>query len=207
MPHPPRHCDWSRRNCAVPRPALDAALADYVTAGARRDVQRPFYANSAPVSSWPFQADALSMLGRHAQAQALIGRTPLDCYDCVRIRGLVAKRNGDPAAAQRWFAVAVRQGPSLPAAFSDWGTLLLDARRYRSAEVKLREASRLAPNWADPLKSWGDLLAAQGKREEALAKYDAALKLAPKWVGLRKARDAVAARPSRACRNSGPRRR
>ena len=142
------------------------------------------------------------MLGRHAQAQALIGRTPLDCYHCVRVRGLVARRDGDPAAAQRWFAG--RPGsPSLPAAFSDWGKLLLDARRYPSAEVKLREASRLAPNWADPLKSWGDLLAAQGKREEALAKYDAALKLAPKWVGLRKARDAVAARrPSKTNQSS-----
>ena len=62
------------------------------------------------------------------------------------------------------------------------------AGRYQAAEVKLREAVRLAPNWADPLKSWGDMLAAQGRRDEAIAKYDAALKLAPNWAALRAAR-------------------
>ena len=74
------------------------------------------------------------------------------------------------------------------AAFADWGRPPAQAGRFASAEVKLKEAVRLAPNWADPLKTWGDMLAAQGKRAEAIAKHDPALKLAPNWVQLREAR-------------------
>jgi tetratricopeptide (TPR) repeat protein len=146
----------------------------------------------APVEEWPVQAEALALLGRHAEAAALIAKTPLDCYTCVRTRGLMAKAASDPRAAQRWFAEAARQGPRLAPAFADWGRLLAEHRRFDSAEVKLREATRLAPNWADPLKYWGDSLAAQGNRTEALAKYDAALKLAPNWPELRQARQRVA---------------
>lgn len=143
----------------------------------------------APVEEWPIQAEALSILGRHAQASALIAKTPLDCYTCTRTRGLVAQAAGDAPAAQRWFAEAARQGPRLAPAFADWGRLLADNRRFASAEVKLKQAVRLAPNWADPLKYWGDSLAAQGKAAEAKAKYDAALKLAPNWTQLRQARE------------------
>jgi tetratricopeptide (TPR) repeat protein len=134
------------------------------------------------------------MLSRHAEAKALIDRTPLDCYNCVRVRGVVAQHMGDRAGAQRWFLDAARQGSRLAPAFLDWGRLLADSRRYATAEPKIRRAAELAPNWADPLKSWGDLLAAQGRRGEAMAKYDAALKLAPQWVELRQARSRLQAK-------------
>ena len=71
--------------------------------------------------------------------------------------------------------------------------LLLQARRYGSAEAKLSYAAKLAPNWADPLKYWGDALAGEGKRDEARGKYDAALKLAPHWDELRQVRARLAA--------------
>lgn len=147
----------------------------------------PYFRSALPRSGWPLEAEALTALGRHGEASALIARTPLDCYKCLRVRGLIAQGMGDRAAAQQWFLKAARQAPRLAPAFLDWGRLLLDSGRLESAQVKLREAARLAPSWADPLKYWGDLLAAQGKRREALAKYDAAARLAPQWPELRQA--------------------
>ena len=173
-------------------PALARAVEQYAMAMALRSSTGSgavYYAASAPTQEWPLQAEALSILGRHGEAGALIAKTPLDCYTCLRVRGLVARAAGDPRAAQRWFAEAARQGPRLAPAFADWGRLLAEHRRFDSAEVKLAEAARLAPNWADPLKYWGDSLAAQGKARDALAKYDAALKLAPRWAELRLARN------------------
>jgi tetratricopeptide (TPR) repeat protein len=150
-----------------------------------------YYQARVPIGDWPLEARALARLGRLDEAAALIAKTPLDCYNCVRVRGLVEEARGNAPAAQRWFAEAARQGPRLAPAFADWGRLLAEARHYDSAEVKLSRAVQLAPNWADPLKYWGDLLAAQGRTREALAKYDAALKLAPNWAELRGARASV----------------
>ena len=171
-----------------PSPALGQTLDAFMAARAKSEALRAYYRNSAPVNAWPLQAEAMTMLSRTDEAAELIGRTPLDCYECVRTRGLVAEAQGERRAAQLWYLAAARLGPRLPAAFADWGRLLGQAGRYESAEVKLKEAVRLAPNWADPLKSWGNMLAAQGKRAEALAKYDAALKLAPNWLALGQAR-------------------
>ena len=174
-----------------PSPALAKALDEWRAARAKfleLSPARSYFLAGTPVFVVPSQARALAMLGRVDEAAALIARTPLDCYECVRTRGLVAEARGDRRGAQLWYLAAAKLGPRLPAAFADWGRLLARAGRHQSAEVKLREAVRLAPNWADPLKSWGDMLAAQGQRDEAIAKYDAALKLAPNWAALRAAR-------------------
>lgn len=180
-----------------PSPRLATILDDYLVARDKRNADPAASSRNiatAPTQSWPVVARALAMLGRTGEAEALIGRTPRDCYGCVRTRGLVAEARGDRRGAQLWYLAAARLGPRLPAAFADWGRLLGQAGRYESAEVKLNEAVRLAPNWADPLKSWGDMLAAQGRRDDALGKYDAALKLAPAWQQLRTARAKAADR-------------
>lgn len=171
-------------------PALAEALDAFRAASQRRQTgtRGAFHRAAAPVRDWPYEALALIRLGRTEEAAALIARTPVDCYDCVRVRGLVAQARGDLPAAQRWFSEAVRQGPRLSPAYVDWGRLLIRARRYDSAESKLARAAQLSPNWADPLKYWADALAAQNRRDEALAKYDAALRLAPKWEELRRER-------------------
>ncbi len=174
-------------------PQLNAAYEAYAKASTERAAVSPADRAILPTFDWPLQAEALAILGRTEQAQALIARTPLHCYSCLRVRGLVAKAAGDRAGAQRWFFEAAKQGPRLAPAFLDWGRLLLDNRRYATAEPKIRRAAELAPNWSDPLKFWGDLLAAQGQHAEALEKYDAALKLAPKWQELKAARARVAA--------------
>lgn len=156
-----------------------------------------YYRAAVVTGDWPLEAQALLKLGRIDEATALIAKTPLDCYTCVRVRGLVEEARGNAPAAQRWFAEAARQAPRLAPAFADWGRLLAEAHHYDSAKVKLARAVQLAPNWADPLEAWGDMLAAQGKQKEALAKYDAALKLAPRWADLQRARNAAAARAVR----------
>lgn len=61
----------------------------------------------------PWQACVAARLGRIQQAESLIARTPLDCYFCLRTPGHVAAMAGRPADADRWFAEAVRQAPSL----------------------------------------------------------------------------------------------
>jgi tetratricopeptide (TPR) repeat protein len=171
-----------------PSPALAQALDAYRVAAAAREAKRAYFRNSAPALSWPLQAEALVILGRGGEAAALAARTPRDCYNCVRVRGLAAQATGNAPAAQLWFAEAVRQGPRLPAAYVDWARLLAAHRRWASAEKRFAKAAELAPNWADPLKYWGDALVAQGRRPEAAAKYDAAIKLAPKWEELKRAR-------------------
>lgn len=173
-------------------PHLEAAYAAFAEASRARAAASPTDRGYLPTFDWPLQAEALAVLGRTSEAQAVIAKTPLNCYTCLRVRGLIAKRAGDRAGAQRWFQEAAKHGPRLAPAFLDWGRLLLDNRRYETAEVKLREAARLAPNWADPLKYWGDQLAVQGKRDEAVDKYDAALKLAPNWAELKHARARLA---------------
>ncbi len=175
--------------------ALVKLLDQYHAARNKRDAEPTigrFYAATLPTTGWPREARVLAKLGRTDEAAALIGRTPLDCYDCVRTRGIVAEARGDRRRAQLYYRDAAMLGPRLPAAFADWGRLLAKAGRHQSAAVKLAEAVRLAPNWADPLKYQGDSLAAQGKRGQALAKYEAALKLSPNWQELRTARQRVA---------------
>ncbi|WP_162888062.1 hypothetical protein [Sphingomonas mesophila] len=179
------------------RALLDRVPADLATSLARyraalaaysATAPTPYYRATLPTFGWPAEAEALSALGRHREAEALIARTPLDCYDCLRVRGHVARGIGNRAAAQSWYLKAAGQGPRLAPAFLDWGRLLLDSGRLQTAEVKLREAARLAPTWPDARKYYGDVLARQGKRREALAEYAAATRLAPKWTELQQAR-------------------
>jgi tetratricopeptide (TPR) repeat protein len=137
------------------------------------------------------EAHALARLGRLAEAEALIATTPTDCYPCVRIRAQIAEIKGDHAAADRWFAEALRQGPSLPFAESEWGDALAARGEFDLAASKYEAAHAKSPRFADALKGWGDVLARQGQWSAGLAKYDEALKLAPNWRELHQARDAT----------------
>lgn len=178
-------------------PGLAKAFATYNSLLTERLKPGPERAGTAalyPAVIRPLQARALAMLGHHREAQATIAPSPLDCYECLRVRGLIAEGLGRPQAAQRWYAEAVRQGPRLARAYVDWARLLARYRRFGAAERRFKRAAELAPNWGDPLKYWGDLLAAQGRRNEARDKYDAALELAPKWEELRQARARVSSR-------------
>ncbi len=133
-------------------------------------------------------AEAYAHLGRDAEADALLRAIPADYYDAWLARGRVAAVRRDWAGAARDFAEAVRQGPSLPRGYQDWGDMLAAKGDLAGAVLRYAEANQRGPNWAEPLKAWGDVLARQGKREEAAAKYDAALVHAPNWAELKAAR-------------------
>jgi len=111
----------------------------------------------------------------------VIEATPLDCYDCVRVRGVVAAQSHDPAQADRWFSEAARQAPSLPFAYKDWGAALLARGDPQGAVAKLELAHAKGPRFADPLELWGEALMAQRNYLGAAAKFGEAAKDAPRW--------------------------
>jgi len=129
-------------------------------------------------------AEAYAHLGRYAEADALLRRVPAGYYDGWLARGRVAAVRRDWTTAARDFAEAVRQGPSLPRGYKDWGDMLSAKGDLADAALKYAEANRRGPNWADPLKAWGDVLVRQGKPGEAREKYVAALAHAPHWAEL-----------------------
>jgi tetratricopeptide (TPR) repeat protein len=142
---------------------------------------RPVYGLMQQVLSWPLESLALAHSGDVAAAQALIGKTPLDCYPCLRVRGQVAALARDWPAAERWFVEAQRQAPSVPRAYAEWGRMRLDKGDPDGAIAVLRIATAKAPHFADPPQIWGEALMAKGDVAGASRKFAEAAKLAPNW--------------------------
>jgi tetratricopeptide (TPR) repeat protein len=148
--------------------AAQASVVGFVTTK-RRTVYEPWLALS------------LSKTGDVAAAQTLIGQSPLDCYACLRIRARVSEGAGDRAGADRWFAEAVRQGPSLPYAHQEWGLVKLARGDAKAAQAELAKAQSLGPRFPDAAEGWGEALLASGDAPGAVAKFSAAANGAPKW--------------------------
>jgi tetratricopeptide (TPR) repeat protein len=163
----------------------DKALADVQALDAVLEAEkakRPIYGLMQQVLSWPLEALALAHTGDVAGAQALIGRTPLDCYPCLRVRGQVAAQARDWPAAERWFAEAVRQAPSPPQAYAEWARARLDRGDTDGAIALAKQAQAKAPRFADPLEVWGEALMAKGDFAGAAGRFADADKLAPHWA-------------------------
>lgn len=128
-----------------------------------------------------YGALALAQLGRLDEGQARIAATPLDCYACLRVRARVAALGGDAAGADRWFAEAVRQGPSLPFAASEWAVVKLARGDAAGALSLAQSAHKASPRFPDPIEIWGEALLAKGDATGAAAKFSEAAKLAPNW--------------------------
>ncbi len=129
----------------------------------------------------PRLALAKAHLGDIAGGQSLIAATPTDCYDCVRFRGTITALAGKPAEADSWFAKAVKDAPSLPFAYHDWGRSLLTRGKPNEAIAKFTIANQKGPKFADPLEGWGEALMAQNQSHRALEKFAEAEKYAPNW--------------------------
>ena len=154
--------------------ALAALLGSFDEAN-RRDLARYI---------WPLIAPELARIGRAAEAEALLAPLERDCYPCLVARGEVTAAKGDWPAARRWFAEAVRQGPSFPFAHEALGRMLAAAGDRAGAEAAFTEASRIQPRWADPLKHHADLLARAGEADQAARLYARAAGHAPRWGAL-----------------------
>jgi tetratricopeptide (TPR) repeat protein len=134
-----------------------------------------------PVEATPWLAYAEARLGDPASARAIIGKTPLDCDLCVRMRGNIeaVARNWDAAA--HWFALVSARAPSIPFADTDWGEMLLHKGDFDGAIAKFSKANAKGPHFADSLEMWGEALIAQNRSDLALAKFEEAAKYAPNW--------------------------
>jgi tetratricopeptide (TPR) repeat protein len=170
---------------AVERGDWTAALADVRQIDAALEAgraKRPSYGLMQQVWIWPLEAMTLAHTGDVAGAQALVGKTPLDCYQCLRGRGQVAAAAKDWVGADRWFAEAVRQAPTPPFAYAEWAEVLL-ARGDADGAIRLAKlAAARAPRFADPVETWGEALLAKGEAAGAAERFAAADKLAPHWV-------------------------
>ena len=129
----------------------------------------------------PRLAEARVRIGDLAGAEVAITPTPLDCYPCLLERGRIAAAAHDWVGSERWFAEAVRQGPSLPFAYADWAEMRLGRGDAQGAIAKLRLAHEKGPHWADPLELWGEALMRTGDLGGAVASFAEADKHAPLW--------------------------
>jgi hypothetical protein len=126
-------------------------------------------------------AGAKAEQGDIAGARQLIAVTPLDCYDCVRLRGRIETAARNWSGAARWFGLAAREAPSIPMAFTDWGMMLLAKGDTDGAIAKFVAASAKGPRFADPLEGWGEALMLANRSDLALAKFEVANRFAPNW--------------------------
>lgn len=129
----------------------------------------------------PLAALAEAHLGEFVTARQTIGATRDDCYDCVRTRGIIEALAKNWSGAQYWFADAVRQAPSVPFAYADWGEMQLARGEPDAAIAEFKLANEKGPHFADALEGWGEALMTKNRSDLALAKFTEANKYAPNW--------------------------
>ncbi|HSM97031.1 MAG TPA: hypothetical protein VLT91_13370 [Rhizomicrobium sp.] len=135
----------------------------------------------AQTQAAPLLALAQARQGDFATAWATINATPRDCYNCVRARGQIAALQRNWRGAAYWFADAVKQAPSIPFAYADWGAMLTAKGDLDGAIAKFEVARQKGPHFADPLEMWGEALIEKNRSDLALAKFEEADKYAPRW--------------------------
>jgi tetratricopeptide (TPR) repeat protein len=126
-------------------------------------------------------AFVLAKLGNIGLARASAAVLPRDCYPCVIARARIETIARQWQAAGALFADAVRQGPSLPFAYTDWGAMLVSKGDYDRAIGKFELATVRGPHYADPLEMWGEALMQKNRSDLALAKFEEANQYAPHW--------------------------
>jgi tetratricopeptide (TPR) repeat protein len=161
-----------------------AALADTQAVDAWLEAHKdkgPTYGLMQSVWIRPLEAQAMAANGDGSRASVVIETTPLDCYLCVRVRGQIAAAARDWPGAERWFAEAVRQAPSIPLAYVDWGRMRLARGDADGAIAMLALARAKGPQYADALETWGEALMRKGDYVGAAARFAEANKDAPNW--------------------------
>jgi tetratricopeptide (TPR) repeat protein len=141
----------------------------------------PNVKSTLPFAYWPWLADAYAHNGMFAFAHVLIDRTPHDCYLCMRMHGDIDAQQKRWGGATYWFARAVKDAPSIPFAYADWGGMLLAKGDVDAAIEKFRAARAKGPHFADPLELWGEALMRKNRSDLAIAKFAEADKYAPNW--------------------------
>jgi tetratricopeptide (TPR) repeat protein len=135
--------------------------------------------NRTQLGPWLALAEAKS--GDIPGALRQIGKSPLDCYLCLRMRGEIDATATNWGGAEYWFARAAAAAPSIPFAYTQWGAMLLAKGDLDGAIAKFTLANRKGPHFADPPEMWGEALIAKNRSDLALAKFAEAAKYAPNW--------------------------
>ena len=170
--------DW-RAAAAWTAAASDLARRQHAASPDPRGL--PSLAMVDAITYGPPLAEARARLGDFAGARAALEGTPGDCYPCLRERGRIAMLQGDWPEAERWFAVAIRQGPSLPFADLDRGEMLLRKGDPAAAILSLQIAHEKGRRFADPVELWGEALMLKGDPEGAIGRFAEADRYAPRW--------------------------
>jgi tetratricopeptide (TPR) repeat protein len=168
--------DWSA--VVAEYPAAERTVRQFTTLPGYSTLYEDVTLKSAV---WPYAARALAETGDPKTAHALIDKTPLDCYACLRNRADIDAAEKNWGGADFWFARAVAAAPSIPEAYNDWGRVLLLRGDLPGAIAKFKIATQKGPHFADPFELWGEALMAQNRSDLAPAKFEEADKYAPNW--------------------------
>ncbi len=172
---------WLRMMVEAEARNWPAVIAEERSEGAAVLSRFPTTRTVAPSATIPLLAYAYANLGNSKLAEALVVRTPADCYRCLLMRAKIAEIERRHARADWWFARAIAQQPSIPFAYSDWGAALFARGKADDAIAKFDAAHQKGPHFADPLEMWGEALIAKNRSDLALAKFEEANKYAPNW--------------------------
>jgi tetratricopeptide (TPR) repeat protein len=166
-------------NWAAALPILNEAEKQVTDSADARD-NRPYWRTAI----WPWLAYGYARMGRQEDADLLINSTPLDCYLCLRVRGLIAATRRDYAQADAWLMQAEKAAPSLPFAYAERGQVWMQKGDLSAAISQFRLAHAKGPAWADPLAFWGQVLMRKGDYTGAVGKFAEASRDAPHWAQL-----------------------
>ncbi len=92
-----------------------------------------------------------------------------DHPDRLHLLGLVERRAGNLAAAERYLAASLEARPRQPAVLGNLGNLLNQQGRTGEAEAAYRRALEIDGNFADAARNLGLLLASTERDEEAVS--------------------------------------
>ena len=133
------------------------------------------------IQATPMAAIAEARLGHFAEAEARIAPTKADCYDCLMARAKIAEMQRQHTRGDYWFERAVKEAPSIPFAYTEWGKALMWRGDFAGAVAQFKLANQKGPHFADPLEMWGEVLVAQNRSDLAIGKFTEAEKYAPNW--------------------------
>ncbi|MGF1455270.1 MAG: tetratricopeptide repeat protein [Alphaproteobacteria bacterium] len=129
------------------------------------------------------QASQWLQAGRTAEAGTLLERilaVAPEQPDALQLRGLLARRQGDPKGAEQWLRRSLKANPAQAHVLNNLGNVLKDTDRRAEAVAAYREAVRLKPDYADAWTNLGVALGALDRHREAEEAYGRALALTPK---------------------------
>jgi predicted O-linked N-acetylglucosamine transferase (SPINDLY family) len=126
------------------------------------------------------QALDLHQRGDLARAEPLyqqVLRTAPNYFDALHFYGMLCFQKGDREEAVRLIGKALTINGASPAAFSNYGNVLRDLKRYSEALASYDRAIALNPQYANAFYNRGNTLQDLKRFEEAVDCYDRALQL------------------------------